>query len=59
MRRLMWFAHWTATLILAAAADLAAPLPFTGPGAGAVGVLAAAAICLIGHPTAPPPGEAR
>lgn len=58
MRRLMWFAHWTATLVLAAAADLVAPLPF-GTGAGAVGVLAAAAICLIGYATAPYPGEAR
>lgn len=58
MRRLMWFAHWTATLVLAAAADVVAPLPF-GTGAGAVGVLASAAICIVGLATAPYPGDAR
>lgn len=46
-------AHWTVTVLLAAAADVAAPLPFTGRFAGAVGVFAAAAVLLIGTATTP------
>ncbi|MEV5957239.1 hypothetical protein AB0M11_26320 [Streptomyces sp. NPDC051987] len=47
-------AHWTATTTTAAAAvSTAAAIPFTGPAAGAAGLLAAAGVCLIGIATAP------
>ncbi|MEV8032228.1 hypothetical protein [Streptomyces sp. NPDC086182] len=53
VRTLRWLAYWTATLTTAAIASLAAALPFTGTAASATGVLAAAAVCLIGTACAP------
>lgn len=46
-------AHWTATGITAAIADILAPLPFTGPDAGTVGALTVLAVTAIGYATAP------
>ncbi|MCI3153191.1 hypothetical protein ELQ39_15770 [Streptomyces sp. GB4-14] len=46
-------AYWSAVLLLAAVASLAAAIPFTGPAASAAGVLAAAAVCLTGSAHAP------
>ncbi|MGQ5576038.1 hypothetical protein [Streptomyces sp. ECR3.8] len=46
-------AYWTAVLLLAAFASLAAAIPFTGPAASTVGVIAAAAVCLVGSACAP------
>lgn len=48
-------AYWSAVLLLAAAVSLAAALPFTGPAASAVGVIASGAVCLIGLACAPHP----
>jgi len=48
-----WALYWTAILSAAAVASLAAAIPFTGSAASAVGVLAAAAVCLIGLACAP------
>jgi hypothetical protein len=52
-RTLRWLAYWTATLTAAAIASLAAALPFTGPAASGIGVLAAGGVCLIGIACAP------
>lgn len=46
-------AHWTVTGLLASAATVAVPLPFTSPLAGAAGVFAAAGVAAIGYATAP------
>lgn len=46
-------AYWTAVLLLAAVASLAAALPFTGPAASTAGVIAAAAVCPVGSACAP------
>ena len=46
-------AHWTATALVAALAEVLAPIPFTGPDAGTVGALAAIAVAAIGYATAP------
>lgn len=48
-------AYWTGLLLLAAVASLAAAIPFTGAAASTVGVIAAAAVCLIGLACAPNP----
>lgn len=58
-RRVLWAAHWLLTLAVAAAADVAASLLFTGSLAGTVGILAATGVCLIGFAWAPHPGGAR
>lgn len=55
-RTVRWACHWTTTLLTAAVAMTLAAIPFTGPYASAAGVLAAAAVCLIGLATAPHPG---
>jgi hypothetical protein len=47
-RTVRWACHWTLTLLTAMTALVVAPLPFTGQLANAVGILAAAAILLIG-----------
>ncbi|WP_442803445.1 hypothetical protein OG411_19150 [Streptomyces pseudogriseolus] len=47
--------YWSAVLLLAAVASLAAAIPFTGPAARAVGVIASGAVCLIGIACAPNP----
>lgn len=46
-------AWWTATAVTAASAATVAPLPFSGPYAGAAGVVAAAGVCLAGYALAP------
>jgi hypothetical protein len=45
--------HWTATLLVTAAALVLGPLPFTGRAAGAVGTVAAVAVLAIGTATTP------
>ncbi|MEU1448716.1 hypothetical protein [Streptomyces mirabilis] len=45
--------HWTAVLIAAACLMTVVTIPFTGIAASAVGVLAGAAVCLVGLATAP------
>ncbi|MFJ9657579.1 hypothetical protein ACIRPR_06375 [Streptomyces griseoflavus] len=52
-------AYWSVLLLLAAVVSLAAALPFTGPAADAVGVVAAGAVCLIGLACAPTPRKER
>ena len=54
-RRVLLAAHWLIVLTAAMTACVAVPLPFTGPFAFAVGVLAAAGIGLIGRAAAPHP----
>lgn len=46
-------AHWAATTVAAALAEVLAPIPFTGPDAGTVGALAAIGVAAIGYATAP------
>ena len=46
-------AHWAATTVAAALAEVLAPVPFTGPDAGTVGALAVTAVAAIGYATAP------
>jgi len=45
--------HWTATALVAALAEVLAPIPFTGPDAGTAGALAVIAVAAIGYATAP------
>lgn len=45
--------HWTVTTVAAAIASTLAVIPFTGTAAQAIGVLAAAGVCLIGIALAP------
>lgn len=52
-RRALLAAHWLLTATAAMTVVVVAPLPFTGRFAGAAGVLAAAAVGLIGYATAP------
>ena len=52
-RRALLAVHWLLTTATAMTAVVAAPLPFTGRFAGAAGVLAAAAVGLIGYATTP------
>ncbi|MCI4143019.1 hypothetical protein [Streptomyces sp. MMS20-AI2-20] len=52
-------AYWTAVLLLAAVASLAAAIPFTGPAASAAGVIASGAVCLIGMACAPNPAPRK
>ena len=58
-RTARWALHWAATALVAAVVSLAAAVPFTGPAAQLVGVLAASAVCLIGLACAPHPGGTR
>ncbi|WP_030344884.1 hypothetical protein [Streptomyces sp. NRRL S-1022] len=58
-RTARWALHWAVITTAAVLASMAAAVPFTGPAAQAVGVLAAAAVCLIGIACAPHPGGAR
>lgn len=51
--------HWAVTTIVAAITSTVLAVPFAGPAASAVGVLAAAAVCLIGYACAPHPGGTR
>ncbi|NUS22727.1 MAG: hypothetical protein HOV92_00665 [Streptomyces sp.] len=46
-------AHWTATTVAAALAEVLAPVPFTGPDAGTVGALAVIGVAAVGYATAP------
>jgi hypothetical protein len=46
-------AYWTAVLLTAAVASLAAAIPFTGPAASTAGVLASGGVCLIGMACSP------
>ena len=46
-------AHWTATLLVTAAALVLGPLPFTGRLAGTVGTIAAVGVLAIGYATTP------
>lgn len=54
-----WILHWATTATTALIVSLLAGLPFPGPAANTVGVLAAAAVGLIGIACAPHPGKAR
>jgi hypothetical protein len=58
-RTLRWALHWAITTTIAALASMVVAVPFTGPAASAAGVLAAAAVGLIGIACAPHPGKAR
>ena len=58
-RTARWALHWAITALAAAIASTAAALPFTGPAASTVGVIAAAAVCLVGIACAPHPGGTR
>lgn len=52
-------AHWTATTITAACTVTLASIPFTGPNASAVSIVAAAGVALIGIATTPARKEPR
>ena len=58
-RTTRWLLHWAVTTVIAAVVSVAAAVPFNGSGAQLAGVLAAAAVCLIGLACAPHPGGAR
>ncbi|WP_225825667.1 hypothetical protein [Streptomyces naphthomycinicus] len=58
-RTVRWALHWAITTTVAVLASIAFAVPFTGLAAQAAGVLAAAAVCLIGLACAPHPGGAR
>ena len=51
--------HWAVTATSAMITSTVLAVPFTGPAAQLVGVLAAAAVCLIGLACTPHPGGAK